>query len=95
MSSALFNRLVSSNHRVRPASGLPERTGIFARIAHSHGMWVQRRQLAVLSAAQLHDIGLTAEQARHEADRPIWNVPGYWRQQAACLPVHPISNTRG
>ncbi|WP_252273678.1 DUF1127 domain-containing protein [Pseudomonas subflava] len=33
-----------------------------------------RRALLELDAAQLHDIGLTAEQARAEATRPFWRL---------------------
>jgi uncharacterized protein YjiS (DUF1127 family) len=37
----------------------------------------QRRDLARLDAAALKDIGITAEQARTEARRPLWDVtPG-------------------
>jgi uncharacterized protein YjiS (DUF1127 family) len=32
-----------------------------------------RRALAELSDYELHDIGLTRAQARHEASRPWWN----------------------
>ncbi len=38
----------------------------------------QRLQLARMDAAQLRDIGLTAEQARAEAKRPVWDVPAHW-----------------
>lgn len=38
----------------------------------------QRRQLLSLDAARLADIGLTADQARAEAARPLWDVPRSW-----------------
>jgi uncharacterized protein YjiS (DUF1127 family) len=39
----------------------------------------QRRDLARLDAAALSDIGITATQARAEAQRPFWDVPPGWR----------------
>lgn len=71
MSNTVLNRLLSAD--LRPTADL------LTRIAHAHSTWVQRRKLANLSAAQLHDIGLTADQADQEASRPIWDAPSHWR----------------
>ena len=38
----------------------------------------QRLHLAALDEAQLRDIGLSADQARAEAKRPVWDVPAHW-----------------
>jgi len=38
----------------------------------------QRRHLADLDDALLRDIGLTREEARAEARRPLWDVPDSW-----------------
>ena len=38
----------------------------------------QRQALAHLDAARLNDIGVTADEARAEADRPFWDVPSHW-----------------
>lgn len=35
----------------------------------------QRGELAKLSDQQLHDIGITREQAEREARRPFWDLP--------------------
>ena len=35
----------------------------------------QRRALAGLDAARLRDLGLSADQAAHEAARPFWEAP--------------------
>ena len=40
----------------------------------------QRKQLLTLDATRLADIGLTAEQARAEAARPLWDVPRGWHR---------------
>lgn len=40
----------------------------------------QRRALAGLTDAQLHDIGVTRAQAQAEARRPAWDAPQGWRQ---------------
>jgi uncharacterized protein YjiS (DUF1127 family) len=34
--------------------------------------------LAELDDHMLRDIGLTREQARHEAERPSWDAPSHW-----------------
>jgi uncharacterized protein YjiS (DUF1127 family) len=36
----------------------------------------ERQQLLELSDHMLRDVGLTQAQARHEAARPFWDVPG-------------------
>ncbi|MCP5039017.1 MAG: DUF1127 domain-containing protein [Rhodobacteraceae bacterium] len=38
-----------------------------------------RRALKALDADLLDDIGLSREEARQEATKPIWDVPSYWR----------------
>ena len=40
----------------------------------------QRRALAQLDAEALDDIGLTAEMAENEAQRPFWDAPTNWRK---------------
>ena len=37
-----------------------------------------RTRLSQLDAAALEDIGVTEAQARREAARPVWDVPGNW-----------------
>lgn len=39
----------------------------------------QRHQLAELDDGTLRDIGLTRDQARAEAARPLWDAPLHWR----------------
>ena len=41
-------------------------------------LWRSRRALARLDAHMLKDIGLTPEQARYEAELPVWDVPANW-----------------
>ncbi len=38
----------------------------------------QRHDLARLPPEVLRDIGITAEEARREATRPVWDVPSHW-----------------
>ena len=40
----------------------------------------QRRALAKLSQDALTDIGLSADQAKIEANRTFWDVPATWRR---------------
>lgn len=41
-------------------------------------IWRQRQALKRLDARALDDIGITEDQARAEARRPIWDAPSYW-----------------
>lgn len=45
-------------------------------------LWRTRRALARLDAHLLKDIGKTAQQARHEADLTVWDVPANWSDRA-------------
>ena len=40
----------------------------------------QRRQLKQLDARLLADIGVGANAAKTEANRPFWDVPAHWRK---------------
>jgi uncharacterized protein YjiS (DUF1127 family) len=33
-----------------------------------------------MDAARLDDLGLSAEEARREAGKPIWDIPAHWRR---------------
>lgn len=57
-------------------SGAPRRRRI--SLMHMVSLHRQRRRLARLDDAALEDIGLTREDARHEARRPLWDVPAHW-----------------
>lgn len=54
-------------------------SGILDHIAALHATRRQRQALARLDASALHDIGITPEQAKTEACRPIWDVTPSWR----------------
>ena len=51
---------------------------LMARVRLGMTARAQRKQLLNLDAARLADIGLTADQARAEAARPLWDVPRTW-----------------
>jgi len=38
----------------------------------------QRIHLSSLDESALNDIGVTPEEARAEARRPVWDVPQHW-----------------
>lgn len=48
------------------------------RAAQLVALWRSRRVLAGLPAERLDDLGLTADEARREAQRAPWDVPGHW-----------------
>ncbi|WP_111731976.1 DUF1127 domain-containing protein [Roseovarius amoyensis] len=41
-------------------------------------VWRQRRALAHLDDSRLDDIGISRDEARQEARRPVWDVPRNW-----------------
>lgn len=49
------------------------------RWAELRALAQQRRALAGLDDTLLRDIGLTADAARAEAERPFWDAPHHWR----------------
>ena len=57
----------------RPA--LRQGWSLLGRIA----LWRSRRALLSLEEHMLNDIGLTADEARAEARRPVWDAPRSWR----------------
>lgn len=40
----------------------------------------QRLHLGALNEHRLKDIGISKEEARAEAQRPVWDVPATWRR---------------
>jgi uncharacterized protein YjiS (DUF1127 family) len=52
--------------------------GLFHRLTQIGAFTRQRRALCDLTPEQRADIGITAAQARQEADRPVWDVPAHW-----------------
>lgn len=57
----------------------PARPGLLRRALGLAALYRQRRALSRLDDKALADIGLTRAEARSEADRPVWDVPGNWR----------------
>lgn len=49
-----------------------------SRLAAMLDLWRSRQVLGSLDAARLNDLGLTAGEARAEANRSIWDVPTSW-----------------
>ncbi len=74
--------MFASLHTAQLTLGRVQQSGTLARLARTLRLGLiarhQRRQLARLDAAALADIGLTPDQARSEASRPIWDVPSTW-----------------
>ncbi len=55
------------------------RRGLLPRLIALFALRRQRHQLRHLPPHMLRDIGLTEEEARAEADRPLWDAPPHWR----------------
>lgn len=53
--------------------------GLLARLHAAFAVQAERRRLADLDDARLHDLGLTRSDASAEAARPLWDVPARWR----------------
>ncbi|MCO6381383.1 MAG: DUF1127 domain-containing protein [Vannielia sp.] len=55
------------------------RSGLLARALGMLALRRQRLALARLDATLLKDIGISAEEARSESTRRLWDVPPGWR----------------
>jgi uncharacterized protein YjiS (DUF1127 family) len=60
------------------ARRLPALTSPLAWLLACLALRRQRLHLAELDERQLRDIGVTPDQMRAEANRPIWDVPAHW-----------------
>ncbi len=53
-------------------------SGFFAQLSETFHTWrqrqIQRRQLAELSARDLHDVGLSWSDIAYEAEKPFWRA---------------------
>ena len=56
------------------------RRGLLPRLLDLFALRRQRSHLGRLPPHLLRDIGLTEEEARTEADRPLWDAPSHWRR---------------
>lgn len=54
------------------------RTGPVRRLKDAAALRRQRIALSELTPERLADIGLTPDEARAEAARPLWDVPQHW-----------------
>lgn len=59
---------------------IEERGNIITRIRAMIVVARQRNALRNLDPYLLDDIGLTEAQAAQEINRPIWDVPAFWRK---------------
>ena len=48
----------------------------FVRMTH---LSAQRRALSHLDVYLLNDLGVSPEEARREAARPVWDAPSHWQ----------------
>ena len=60
-------------------SSLPSPASLFARLRLMLQVAAERRQLARLDSSRLRDLGLSADAADREAERPFWDAPESWR----------------
>ncbi|MFE3839451.1 DUF1127 domain-containing protein [Pseudogemmobacter sonorensis] len=67
-----------SSARLSPAQ--EPRPGLPRLLLFLLGLRRERIQLAQLDDHLLLDIGLSRDEARIEAERPIWDAPEYWRR---------------
>ena len=49
--------------------------------AKAAGIYHERQRLAGLTDRQLHDIGVSRDEAAREAKRPVWDAPERWQQK--------------
>ena len=53
-------------------------SGLFAQLSETFHIWrqrqIDRRQLAEMSARDLHDVGLSWSDVAYEAEKPFWRA---------------------
>ncbi|SLN58484.1 hypothetical protein AQS8620_02595 [Aquimixticola soesokkakensis] len=74
--SALIQRLSLSGRSIRFSS--LSLKGLWSALAQMQAVSRQRKALADLDPDLLDDIGVTASEARIEAQRPAWDVRASW-----------------
>lgn len=72
------NSLAAAHPATRP--GILPRKGWRAHLLTMLDLRRSRLDLEHLEDSRLGDIGLTRDQARAEAGRPVWDVPANWRR---------------
>ncbi|MGL6209400.1 MAG: DUF1127 domain-containing protein [Paracoccaceae bacterium] len=75
----MFASLHTSTLTVRHVQSRGTVASLAARLAQALSVYSQRQKLAALDDAALADIGLTRYEAQAEANRPLWDVPAFWR----------------
>ena len=73
MTSLITDNVCSPSVAARPARG-----SVAKFVTAALATYRSRRKLAQLAPHMLEDIGLSAQDARFEAERPVWNVPHSW-----------------
>ncbi|WP_323766755.1 hypothetical protein [Marinovum sp.] len=66
--------------RTLPLTHARPRHSALPRLADLAALYRQRKTLGQLDAARIDDLGISAEEARREACKPIWDVPAHWRR---------------
>lgn len=65
--------------RIALSSSVPPSSRARLSLRGAIALWRSRRALAGLSDAQLQDVGLSRQDARAEAERPVWDAPESWK----------------
>ncbi|AUH34409.1 DUF1127 domain-containing protein [Paracoccus tegillarcae] len=68
--------------RVVTGTGIIPRPNWLERILTAFDVRKTRADLSRLTDEQLHDIGITREQAEDEAKRTMWDAPEYFRARS-------------
>lgn len=63
-----------------PGARGPARRTLLAFLRDMLAFRRQQRDLRALPPHLLNDVGITREEALHEAKKPVWNAPEYWRK---------------
>ncbi|EYD76497.1 hypothetical protein Rumeso_01918 [Rubellimicrobium mesophilum DSM 19309] len=69
-----MERALSTTHGSHRTGGLRP----LGRFVGLMSLGRSRRRLGELEDHLLRDIGLTAAEARREAEKPVWNAPAHW-----------------
>ena len=71
---------MTHNFDIHPqrAGATRRKPGVLDRLVAWQAIHSQRTALGELDARLLEDLGISAEDARKEAKRPVWQAPEHW-----------------
>ncbi|MDA7427461.1 DUF1127 domain-containing protein [Primorskyibacter aestuariivivens] len=71
--------IVHINAHTRKDDSSRRHPGILGMLVNRMALYRQRKALLRLDDHLLEDLGITRDEARREAHRPVWDAPDHWK----------------